>query len=170
MSTKIIIRSMEQADVDILFNIHQAFNDPPNRAFFQNYFDKQENGTLYVVVAEYENNIAGYTTLHPSAEYGPFIGYPMIVDLRVYEKFRNMGIANKILDRAEEIAAKLSHKVTLGVGMHYGYGAAQRIYAKRGYIPDGSGVWYNDAQLEQYADCKNDDDLVLYLSKELHIT
>jgi len=53
-------------------------------------------------------------------------------------------------------------------GVHSGYGSAQRIYIKRGYIPDGTGVWYNNTQLEQYADCKNDDDLVLFLVKDLH--
>lgn len=36
-----------------------------------------------------------------------------------------------------------SSTICLGVGLHYGYGAAQRMYVKRGYIPDGSGVWFN---------------------------
>ena len=56
--------------------------------------------------------------------------------------------------------------VYLGVGMHSGYGSAQRMYVKRGYIPDGTGVWYGDKVCGQYADCCNDDDLVLYLVKE----
>ncbi len=29
------------------------------------------------------------------------------------------------------------------------------------YIPDGSGVWYEDRVCEPYADCCNDDELVL---------
>ena len=37
----------------------------------------------------------------------------------------------------------------------------------RGYIPDGSGVWFNDKQWEQYELCVNDDELILYLSKKL---
>lgn len=56
--------------------------------------------------------------------------------------------------------------VYLAVGVHSGYGAAQRIYVKRGYIPDGSGVWYQGKQLEQYAPCCNDDDLLLFMSKK----
>ena len=43
----------------------------------------------------------------------------------------------------------------------------ERIYIKRGYIPDGSGVWYDDAVLEPYAPCCNNDNLILYLSKDL---
>lgn len=44
---------------------------------------------------------------------------------------------------------------------------SQRIYIKRGYIPDGSGVWFMNKQLEPYTNCNNNYDLVLYLSKSL---
>lgn len=43
----------------------------------------------------------------------------------------------------------------------------RRMYIKRGYVPDGSEVWSNGERLEQYAPCVNDDDLILYLKKEL---
>ena len=72
-----------------------------------------------------------------------------------------------MLDAAEKVASELCDTVSLGVGLHHGYGSAQRLYIKRGYIPDGSGVWYKNKQLEQYTACCNDDDLVLYLSKKL---
>ena len=32
---------------------------------------------------------------------------------------------------------------------------------------DGSGIWYQDRLLPPYEPCRNDDDLVLYLSKDL---
>lgn len=35
------------------------------------------------------------------------------------------------------------------------------------FTPDGSGVWYQGKQLEQYAQCCNDDDLLLFFSKDL---
>ena len=41
------------------------------------------------------------------------------------------------------------------------------MYAKRGYIPDGSGVWYGNSVCPPYEQCSNDDDLVLYMSKVL---
>lgn len=71
------------------------------------------------------------------------------------------------MDAAESIAAKYPDTVCLGVGLHSGYGAAQRMYVKRGYIPDGTGVWYGGRVCPQYEDCCNDDDLVLYFSKIL---
>ena len=47
-------------------------------------------------------------------------------------------------------------------------GSAQRIYVKRGFIPDGSGVWYQGKQCVQYeTNCTVDDDLILYFSKKL---
>ena len=57
--------------------------------------------------------------------------------------------------------------ICIGVGLHSGYGSAQRMYVKRGYVPDGSGVWYRDKVCEPYEKCCNDDDLVLYLSKNI---
>ena len=82
-------------------------------------------------------------------------------------KYRNRGIGSRLMDAAERIAAEHADTVFLGVGLHSGYGSAQRMYIKRGYIPDGSGVWYRDAVCAPYAGCHNDDDLVLYLSKKL---
>ena len=69
------------------------------------------------------------------------------------------------MDVAEELAKKKSDYVSLAVGLHNVYGSAQRMYVKRGYIPDGSGVWYNGKILEPYSSCVNDDDLILYFSK-----
>ena len=73
----------------------------------------------------------------------------------------------ELLDVVEREAAKVADIVYLAVGVHSGYGAAQRKYVKRGYIPDGSGVWYQGKQLEQYAPCCNDDDLLLFMSKKI---
>jgi hypothetical protein len=53
------------------------------------------------------------------------------------------------------------------VGLHAGYGPAQRLYVKRGYVPDGSGVWYQDKPLPMNAPSRNDDNLALYMSKAL---
>lgn len=83
------------------------------------------------------------------------------------EKYRRRGIGTKLMDIAEQLAGEYSDTVCLGVGLHSGYGSAQRLYIRRGYLPDGSGVWYRDAVCEPYSDCFNDDDLILYLSKKL---
>ena len=38
------------------------------------------------------------------------------------------------------------------------------MYVKRGYIPDGSGVWYGETVCEPHADCCNDENDVDGLS------
>jgi hypothetical protein len=68
---------------------------------------------------------------------------------------------------AEDIARKYADTVCLGVGLHRDYGAAQRMYVKRGFVPDGSGLWWQGKNLEPYADLKNDDEVVIYMSKKL---
>lgn len=152
-----------------LYLLKKKHKGHPNIETYESYFKEQGCHKRYVFIAEYEGKVAGYATLLPSAEDGPFAnqGIPEVVNFGVFIKYRNKGIGNKILDAAENVAAQLSDTVSLGVGVHSGYGSAQRIYISRGYLFDGSGVWYKRKQLEQYANCCNDDDLVLFLSKPL---
>ena len=132
------------------------------------YFLEQESGEREVLVAEIDGAVAGYITILPSAKHGPFASiYPELSDFNVFEPFRNKGIGNRLLEKAEQGVKRFSGKVCLGVGLHLGYGPAQRLYIKRGYITDGTGVWYRNKPLEMGASCQNDDDLVLYLSKDL---
>ena len=108
-------------------------------------------------------------TGYPPVE-GPFVSreWPKINDFGVLQKYRRRGIGAKLMDAAEKIAAGRADTVCLSVGLHNGYGSAQRMYVKRGYIPDGSGAWYNGKPCTPYDTVyTNDDDLVLYMSKEL---
>lgn len=145
----------------------QGWNKP--LMLFLDYFTQQENDDRIVIIAQVDGNAAGYVTILKSAKSGPYVsqGIPEIADLNVLIKYRNTGVGNKLMDAAEKLASEFSPFVCLSVGLHSGYGSAQRMYVKRGYIPDGTGVWYKGQQLEQYAPCANDDDLVLYMRKEL---
>ncbi len=129
----------------------------------------RDAGMAIALAADFHGNVAGYINVYPDAQTGAFggKGLPEIVDFGVLEKFRERGVGSRLMDVAETIAARYADTVYLGVGLHSGYGAAQRMYVKRGYIPDGSGVWYKDRVCESYTPCENDDDLVLYLSKRL---
>lgn len=166
---KIVIRPMEESDIDLLVRGFREQNWDKPGELFEKYYAEQTLQSRWVIIALFDKNIAGYATILPSAKTGPFWGkgIPEITDFNVLIKYRKNGIGNLILDTAERIAGRISDTVSLGVGLHYGYGTAQRMYVKRGYVPDGSGVWYRDKQLEQYKACCNDDDLVLYFSKSL---
>ena len=166
---KLTIRSMVPEDAKIYFDTYTSYNWHPQMETYENYYKEQQNVERLVFVPEYEGKVVGICTLvlHPSE--GPWGGQniPEIVDLGVFFHIHKIGIGSKLLDVAEAEAAKRSDTVFLAVGCHSGYGAAQRIYVKRGYIPDGSGVWYQNKQLGQYEPCVNDDDLLLFLSKKL---
>ncbi len=166
---EIIIRDMAQSDAQIITDeeIAQGWHQTIEK--YEMRLQHQEEGKSVAVVAEYKGNLAGYINVYPNSESGAFAnqGYTEIVDFGVLVKYRRNGIGSKLMDVAEQIALKYSDTVYLGVGLHNGYGNAQRMYVKRGYIPDGTGVWYGEKVCPQYADCCNDDDLILYLSKKL---
>lgn len=163
------IRSMELSDAGELAKgfLEQGWHK--DRAQFLRYFQMQENKVRTVLVAAADGRAVGYVTLCPRTESGPFAGkkIPELVDFNVLKKYQNRGFGGRILDAAESLAAQMSDSVSLGVGLHSGYGAAQRLYVKRGYVFDGSGVWYHNAPLAQGAACLNDDSLILYMSKKL---
>ena len=161
------IRNMIKSDIESLSHGFMNQGWPGREEILVRYFLEQESGEREVLVAEIDGAVAGYVTILPSAKHDPFAEvYPELSDFNVFEPFRNQGIGSQLLEEAEKRVKFVSSKVTLGVGLHLGYGPAQRLYTKRGYIPDGSGVWYRNQPLEMNATIQNNDDLVLYLSKK----
>lgn len=165
---EIVIRDMQQSDAQIIAAEELAQGWDPGEKYKMRLKDQAE-GRSIALVAEYKGNVAGYINVYPNSEWGAFAnrGYPEIVDFGVLVRYRNNGIGSKLMDIAEQIAFSYADAVYLGVGLHSGYGSAQRMYVKRGYIPDGSGVWYKDEICRQNSVCCNDDDLVLYLFKSI---
>lgn len=164
----LIVRKMMEEDVDALYEGFKAQGWNKPRDLFLNYYRQQEAGKRFIVVAAYEEGAVGYLTLLPMATIGPFADHdPEIVDFNVLEAHQNKGIGTLLMDAAEKLAYEMSDKITLSVGMHSGYGSAQRMYVKRGYIPDGQGLYYRGHTVKQYAQVMNDDDLVIYMSKTL---
>lgn len=166
---KLMVRNMEPDDAQKLADSERKQGWDASAKKYQNRLDDQKNGIAVSLVAEYSGEPVGYINVYPDSKWGAFggKGYPEIVDFGVLEKNRNNGIGTILMDAAEKIAAEYADTVYLGVGLHSGYGSAQRMYVKRGYIPDGSGVWYRDKVCGQNEPCVNDDDLVLYFSKKL---
>lgn len=168
MKTTCSIRKMQESDIKDLSRGFISQGWPSREEILTRYFKEQESGEREVLVAEVEGAVAGYITILPCAKQGPFAGMaPELSDFNVFEPFQNQGIGNLLLEEAEKRVRLISDKVTLGVGLHSGYGPAQRLYIKRGYIPDGTGVWYQNHQPAMNAVCEDIGDLVLYLSKNL---
>lgn len=166
---KLIIRNMENDDAQAISDSEIEQGWPESVEKYKNRLEDQRAGIAVSLVAEYSGRPVGYINVYPDSKWGAFggKGYPEIVDFGVLEKYRNQGIGTALMDTAEKISAEYADTVYLCVGLHSGYGSAQRMYVKRGYLPDGSGVWYRDSICVPYEKCANDDDLVLYFSKKL---
>ena len=166
---EILVRHMTAPDAYTITEEEIAQGWHTSVSKYENRLRDHAQGRAIALTAEYRGRVAGYISVYLKARSGPFAGknIPEIVDFGVLEKYRGHGVGSRLLDIAEEIAADFAEEVCLGVGLHSGYGRAQRMYVRRGYLPDGSGVWYRDAVCAPYTACCNDDDLVLYMAKKL---
>ncbi|MBR0464093.1 MAG: GNAT family N-acetyltransferase [Clostridia bacterium] len=136
---------------------------------YLSYAAQEARGEIRTFVAERDDEVLGYVTLQLNPTTGPFAGrgWPEIKDFNVIDRYRRQGIGSRLMDAAEDAARELSDVVTIAVGLNRDYGPAQRLYVKRGYVPDGSGAWYGEQPAKPYQSYCNDDDLMIYLSKEL---
>ena len=168
-SNELFIRSMQDEDAEVIALEEEKQGWDRNVEKYLTRLKDQRENRCVSMVAVYRGEVAGYINVYFTPKNGPFAGKNMceIKDFGVLEKFRRRGIGSSLMDAAEAFAAQYADVVSLGVGLYPSYGSAQRMYVKRGYIPDGSGVWYRDKNCPPYADVRNDDDLVLYLSKKL---
>lgn len=169
------IRLLESTDIaPIAAAFAQLGWDKP-ASQYEKYLSEQEAGQRVALVAHagVQNppilEFAGYVTVCWQSHYPPFHeqDIPEIVDFNVLPKFRRQGIGAALMDEAEKQVAARSALVGLGVGMTADYGSAQRMYAKRGYIPDGRGLYSRGQPVQYGQSVPVDDDLVLYFTKEL---
>ena len=144
-----------------------GWNKPASQ--YEQYLKEQTQGIRDVYVALAEEQFAGYLTICWKSNYGPFQseGIPEIVDFNVLPKFRRQRMGTQLMDKAESEIAKRSPIAGIGVGLYSDYGAAQRMYVLRGYVPDGRGVYHKHHYPVYGETVMVDDDLALYFTKEL---
>jgi GNAT superfamily N-acetyltransferase len=163
------IRLLEESDppsIAVAFN-KMGWNKP--EAQYRRYLREQATGTRTCFIAIFDGQFAGYVTVNWRPTYAGFadLNIPEIQDLNVLTTYRRKGIASRLLNRAEAEVARRSSVVGIGVGLHPGYNAAQRLYVKRGYIPDARGITYRECFVEEGACVALDDDLVMHFTKQL---
>ncbi len=163
------VRRLRESDAAILSREETLQGWSPTLEKHLSRFRDSRAGKCVSLLAEYDGEPAGYVSVYPRPDWTPaaFRGLPEIVDFAVLEKYRRRGVGARLMDAAEKLAGQYADRVFLGVGLHAGYGSAQRMYVRRGYIPDGAGVYFRNQICTPYTPCENDDDLVLFLSKDL---
>jgi len=173
MKNQIQICALIEKDIAVISDAFNQIGWNKPASLFEGYLKEQEAGERLVWVAHVQDEFAGYVTLKWRSSY-PFFkeqNIPEIMDLNVLPSFRKMGIGSLLLDTAEKVALTKSQIIGIGVGLYAGedggYGSAQRLYVKRGYIPDGKGVTYNYEPTVPGNSYQLDDDLVLWFTNNL---
>lgn len=164
------IRLLEERDVLPVSAAFEAAGWKNKRpAVFERYLAEQDGGRRIVLLALLGGEVAGYLTVDWWPAYPPFRreGIPEIQDFNVLPPLRRRRIGTRLMDEAERRIAERSPVAGIGVGMTDDYGAAQRMYVERGYVPDGMGLWHRDRYVSPGDRVTADDDLVLFLTKRL---
>jgi len=166
---RVVIRLLEESDIQQIANAFEALGWDKPASQYERYYREQVSKIRDVYVAFIDQEFAGYLTICWTSSYRPFReeNIPEIVDFNVLPKYRRQRIGTQLMDRAESEIAKVSPVAGIGVGMDPDYGPAQRLYANRGYVPDGRGLHYRGHYPEHGEKITVDDGLALYLTKKL---
>ncbi|MBB3109753.1 GNAT superfamily N-acetyltransferase [Paenibacillus phyllosphaerae] len=137
--------------------------------YYAQCLEENRSGIRTTIFAEVDREIAGCVHLLQHSSYPHFAeqAIPEINDLNVLPAYRRNGVASALLDHMEQLAYQNGDVIGLGVGLYEDYGAAQRLYCKRGYVPDGKGVYYRNEKVAPGASVAVDDELILYFTKTL---
>lgn len=167
--TTITIRPLRISDASIISTAFKYIGWRKPVSQYLRYFHEQEAGRRVVLVAWVGNMFVGYCTVLWKSNYPFFrrMKIPEVADLNVLPKFRRRKIGTKLMDKAEVVIQARSPFAGTGVGLAPGYNAAQRMYVKRGYIPDGLGVEYRGKRVRDGQRVVADDNLVFHLTKKL---
>lgn len=169
---KLLVRPLQDGDIQTLGDLFFPWSTRDKTLEkWTRYLSEQEQGIRTAWVIEYQGEIAGYGSLIRDSEYVPFkeLGIPEINDVWIYEQFRKRGFGAFLIEYLEKFAKSQGHRrIGIGVGLYRDYGQAQRLYFDLGYKPDGRGVTYKCETVIPGESYPVDDDLVLWLVKDLH--
>jgi GNAT superfamily N-acetyltransferase len=161
------IRALRDDDPEVISAAFTAIGWDKPVSQYEKYLAEQRAGVRDVLVATVDDEYAGYVTVRWESPYEPFNGIPEIQDFNVLPKYRRRGIGTALMDAAETLVAERSDVVAIGVGLYADYGTAQRMYVRRGYIPDGRGLIYDGKQVPPGEMIRNDDSATLMFTKSL---
>lgn len=167
--SEIIIRPLTELDIPTIVESFAEHNWAKPSSTFEKYLTEQNANERLVWIARLRDQFVGYVTLKWQSNY-PFFQMnqiPEIKDLNVLPPFRKMGVGSQLLETAETTASTKSTIAGIGVGLYDGYGEAQKLYIKHGYLPDGQGITYNYQLIVAGSTITLDDDLVLWFTKKL---
>ena len=140
-----------------------------NIKYYERYLNWQREGECTFLIALLNGEIAGYVFVLHKDRWGSMAEalQPGLADLNVFPWNRRCGVGNALLEKAEEIAALYGDYLHLDVHVTATSGQAHRLYFRRGYLPDGKGVYHKYKQYDAALGSVDPEDLTLLLIKQL---
>lgn len=121
------------------------------------------------LVAVRSRQVIGIVSMLWVSNYAGFAerGLPLVHQLAVAGPFRRQGVGMRLMQAAEDLARdREATEPGVTVGLFDAYGPAQRLYARRGYLPDGRGACQGQWPLRNGMQVIIDDDLIIWLTTE----
>ena len=153
--------------LDALVDVLGYYNAP---GYFERCIAEQNEGKRAVFIAMLGGKDVAYAMINWQPGYAPFrrLNIPEIQDINTISAARRQGVATALIRHCEDAAREKGFsEIGIGVGLHSGYGNAQRLYVKLGYVPDGAGVTYDREPVTPIEMRPIDDNLSLMMLKSL---
>lgn len=165
---KIEVRPIREEELDALCEA-EGDKSEENIRYYQRYLTWQKEGACTFLIALLNSEIAGYVFVLHQDRWGSMAGarQPGLADLQVFPWNRRCGVGNALLEKAEEIASQYGNTLHLDVHITAHAGQALRLYFRRGYQPDGRGVYHKYKQYDSVLGKVDPEDLTLLLIKAL---
>lgn len=167
---EIAVRRATLADQDHIRALESVLKSRAEADFAELLFASVTEGGRSVILGFLDGRAAGYVVLNWAPDYGLFarLNIPELQDLNVLPEDRRHGLGARLVAACEKLARERGHSdIGLAVGLTQSYGAAQRLYVRLGFLPDGQGVTYNRQSVKPGDMRRVDDDLCLMMVKNL---
>ena len=168
-SLKLTITPLSEDHAPLLSALFKQIGWDKPVSLFTQYLTEQDEGIRNAFVGKINNELVGYSTILWQSEHLYFNqrNIPEIKDLNILPQYRQQGFGKALLEYAEHQISLRSPLAGIGVGITLDYGAAQILYTKMGYVPNGEGATHHEQSLKYGENVKIDDDTVLWLIKKV---
>ncbi len=166
--TSLIIQEFNNDNSAKFWEMLESFSFHVDIDYYERCIERHKNGELIIITASTESKNIGYCFLNWQPKYAYFkkCSIPEIQDLNVLSQYRRGGVGGALIKHCEKLCA--NHKeIGIGVGMDASFGAAQRLYIRMGYIPDGAGLCYDRKPVAKGEFKPIDENLSLMMTKML---
>ena len=166
--SEIIVRPIGTDEIPALCEA-EGDKSKENVEYYRRYLNWQQEGECAFLIAFLDGQIAGYVFVLFRDRWGSMAQarQPGLADLNVFPWNRRRGVGNALLEKAEMIAAQYGDTLHLDVHVTAHAGQALRLYFRRGYLPDGRGVYHRYQEYDTAQGMVDPEDLTILLLKKL---